>query len=137
MEPEEREIRAVHSAWIAAVDAGDLDRLLALMTPDAVFLSPGRQPSGREEFAADFPAAHREFRIRCRSEPSEVVVVGEVAWTWSRDDLSVTPRAGGPPTRLAGHRMTVYRKQADGRWRLARDAHTLVPVAEPESREDG
>ena len=31
-------------------------------------------------------------------------------------------------TRLAGHRITVYRKQPDGRWLLARDAHTLSPV---------
>jgi ketosteroid isomerase-like protein len=30
---------------------------------------------------------------------------------------------------LAGHRITVYRKQPDGRWLLARDAHTLSPVA--------
>jgi ketosteroid isomerase-like protein len=29
--------------------------------------------------------------------------------------------------RLAGHRLTVYRKQLDGRWLLARDAHTLSP----------
>jgi ketosteroid isomerase-like protein len=30
---------------------------------------------------------------------------------------------------LAGHRLTVYRKQPDGRWLLVRDAHTLSPVA--------
>jgi ketosteroid isomerase-like protein len=34
---------------------------------------------------------------------------------------------------LAGHRLTVYRKQPDGRWLLARDAHTLSPVANPGS----
>ncbi len=30
---------------------------------------------------------------------------------------------------LAGHRITIYRKQADGLWLLARDAHTLSPVS--------
>jgi ketosteroid isomerase-like protein len=40
----------------------------------------------------------------------------------------VTPRAGGAATQLAGYRMTVYRQQPDGRWLLARDAHTLSPV---------
>ncbi|HEY0800692.1 MAG TPA: hypothetical protein VGD54_07600 [Steroidobacteraceae bacterium] len=35
------------------------------------------------------------------------------------------PRDGGEATELAGHRITVYRKQPDGRWLLARDAHTL------------
>ena len=46
----------------------------------------------------------------------------------SRDALSVTLRASGEATQLAGHRITVYRKQPDGRWLLARDAHTLSPV---------
>jgi ketosteroid isomerase-like protein len=46
--------------------------------------------------------------------------------------LSVAPRAGGQATELAGHRITIYRKQPDGRWLLARDAHTLSPVANGE-----
>jgi ketosteroid isomerase-like protein len=43
----------------------------------------------------------------------------------------VIPRAGGVAQRLAGDRLTVYRKQADGRWLLARDAHTLTAVTNP------
>jgi ketosteroid isomerase-like protein len=60
----------------------------------------------------------------------EVVTVGEVAYARSRDALAVTPRAGGEEKRLAGYRMTVYRKHADGRWLLARDAHTLSAAPE-------
>src|SRR5438876_11210646 len=71
---------------------------------------------------------YQRVRIRCISELEEVVVVGEVAYTRSRDALSVTQRAGGEATQLAGHRITVYRKQPDGRWLLARDVHTLSPV---------
>jgi ketosteroid isomerase-like protein len=52
-----------------------------------------------------------------------------VAYTLSRDSLSVTPRAGREALQLAGHRITVYRKQPDGRWLLARDPHTLSPAA--------
>ena len=87
-----------------------------------------RAPFGRDGFSANFSAAHQQVRIRCSSELEEVVVIGEVAYTRSRDALSVTPRAGGKATQLAGHRITVYRKQPDGRWLLARDAHTLSPV---------
>ena len=61
-------------------------------------------------------------------ELEEIVVVGEVAYTRSRDALSVTPQSGGDTTQLAGHRLTVYRKQPAGHWLLARDAHTLSPV---------
>ena len=128
MGPDERAIRQVHSTWIEAVNAGDLGRLLSLMADDVVFLSPGRAPFGRDGFSDGFSAAHKQLRINCISELEEVVVVGEVAYTRSRDALSVTPRAGGEATQLAGYRITVYREQPEGRWLLARDAHTLSPV---------
>jgi uncharacterized protein (TIGR02246 family) len=128
MKPDEQKIQAVHSTWIAAVNAGELARLLSLMTDDAVFLNPGQAPFGREGFSSNFSAAHQKLRINCVSELEEVVVVGEVAYTRSRDALSVTPHTGGETTQLAGHRITIYRQQPDGRWLLARDAHTLSPV---------
>src|SRR5215471_1304514 len=128
MESDERAIRAVHTTWIDAVNAGDLVRLLSMMADDVVFLNPGQAPLGRERFPVGFSAAHQQFQIHCISELEEVVVVGEVAYTRCRDSLSVTPRAAGKTTELAGHRITVYRKQPDGRWLLARDAHTLQPA---------
>lgn len=133
MGPDEREIREIHSTWIDAVNAGSLVRLLTLMVDDVVFLNPGQAPFGRDEFSANFSAAHQQIGIRCSSELEEVVVAGEVAYTRSRDALSVTPSAGGEATQLAGHRITIYRKQPDGRWLLARDAHTLSPVEKPRS----
>ncbi len=129
MGPDDRAIREVHTTWIDAVNAGDLDRLLTLMAGDVVFLNPGRAPFGRDGFPAGFSAAHQHYRIRCISELEEVVVVGEVAYTLCQDSLSMTPRAGGEATELAGHRITIYRKHPDSRWLLARDAHTLSPVA--------
>lgn len=131
MNPDERTIRAVHASWIEAVNAGDLNGLLELMADDVVFLSPGQAPVGRDGFPPGFSAAHRQATIDCVSEPESVVVVGEVAYTLSRDSLSMAPRGGGATVRLAGHRLTVYRRQPDGRWLLARDAHTLAPVPEP------
>ncbi len=128
MTPEEREIHAIHSTWIEAVNAGDLTRLLALMADDVVFLNPGKAPLGRDGFSSNFLAAKEQLRFRCASELEEVVVVGDFAFTRSRDTLSVTNRDGGEETQLAGHRMTIYRRHSESRWLLARDAHTLSPV---------
>ena len=98
----EEEIREAHSTWIAAVNGGDLVRLLTLMADDVVFLSPGQAPFGRDGFSAHFSAAQQQIRFVCVSELEEVVVVGEVAYTRSRDSLSVTPpaekRRGSPGT---------------------------------------
>ena len=128
MKSDEQKIHEVHSIWIDAVNCGDLVRLLTLMTEDVVFLNPGQAPFGRDGFSAAFSTAHQKVQLRCISELEEVVVVGEVAYTRSRDALSVTPQSGGETTQLAGHRLTVYRKQPAGHWLLARDAHTLSPV---------
>jgi len=128
LEPDERAIRELHADWIDAVNAGDLARLLDLMADDVVFLNPGRMPFGRDGFPAGFLAAHERSRVRCLSELQEVAVVGGIAYTLCRDTLTVTPRSGGAAAELAGHRMTLYRRQPDGRWLLARDAHTLTPV---------
>src|SRR5215469_14072379 len=138
MASDEREIRTVHSIWIDAVNAGDLARLLTLVAEDVVFLTPGQAPFGRERFSSNFMAAHQEMRICCTSELEEVVIVGDVAYTRSRDALTATPRAGGSgkaktaQLTLAGHRMTVYRKQRDGRWLLSRNIHTLSAVESPQ-----
>jgi uncharacterized protein (TIGR02246 family) len=123
---DEQTIRDVHATWIDAVNAGDLDRLFTLMTDDVVFLNPGRAPFGRDGFPEVFLGAHEQFVIRCVSEPVEVTVAGDMAYTISRDALSVTPRAGGQTGQLAGDRLTIYRQQSDGRWLLARDLHTLA-----------
>jgi uncharacterized protein (TIGR02246 family) len=128
MESDERAIRELHRTWIESVNAGDLGRLLSLMADDVVFLNPGRPPVGRQAFPDGFSSGHQQFHIRCTSALQDVAVVGEVAHTVSSDSLTLTPRDGGKTIELAGDRLTVYRKQSDGRWLLARDAHTLSPV---------
>jgi uncharacterized protein (TIGR02246 family) len=135
METDERRIRELHAAWIAAVNDGDLDCLLASMTDDAVFLNPGQAPLRRDGFAAKFAEAHRHGSIRCRSDLEEVVGDGALAFARSRDALTMRSRSDAQAAHLAGDRLTVYRRQPDGRWRLARDAHTLSPSAPPDPRD--
>ena len=120
MASDEREIRTMHSIWIDAVNAGDLARLLTLVAEDVVFLTPGQAPFGREGFSSNFMAAHQQMRICCTSELEEVVVVSEVAYTRSRDALSVTPRAGGKGG-------TARRASHDGISQAARRSLASVP----------
>ena len=133
MNADEQAIRRLHADWIAAVNAADLPRLLGWMTEDVLLMSPGGQPIGREVFREVFTSAHDELQVRCTSELVELEVLGDRAWSRCHDTLTVTPRAGGDTTRLVGDRLTIYRRGDDGHWRLARDAHTLTPVAAGEA----
>lgn len=65
MTHDEREVRQAHSTWVNAVNAGDLVRLMASMTDDAVFLNPGQAPVDRAGFSSGFSVAHQQARIHC------------------------------------------------------------------------
>ena len=131
MGKDERAIREAQSAWFDATANGDLTRLLTLMAEDVVFLTPGRAPFGRDEFATTFSVGLQQVinRISCGGEFEEVVVVGEVAYTRGHLSISVTSLAGGQAKRLAGYSLSVFRKRPDGTWVLARDANLLSPVS--------
>lgn len=59
MRSDERAIREVHTTWIDAVNAGDLIRLLTLITDDVVSLDTSQAPFGRDGLSGAFSAARR------------------------------------------------------------------------------
>jgi len=59
MHDDERAIRQLVSAWMEATRAGDVEAVLALMSDDVVFLTPGRPPMGKADFAAAARAGRR------------------------------------------------------------------------------
>ncbi|MDO9360353.1 MAG: SgcJ/EcaC family oxidoreductase [Polaromonas sp.] len=129
MTPDEEQIRALIAGWMAATKAGDADKVLGMMTDDAVFLLPGRPPMRKPEFAAaaKAQAAGSAPAFDGHSEVQEVQVAGDWAFAWARINVVATPPDGSPPVERAGHTLTVFHRQ-QGRWMLARDANLLAPV---------
>ena len=52
MTNDERAIRELIATWMDASQKGDLQTVLGLMADDVVFMVPGREPFGKEAFAA-------------------------------------------------------------------------------------
>lgn len=123
MTEDEKAIRAFVEDWFAASRAGDVDAILQLMDDDAVFMSPGAEPFGRDAFRAA-AAQMKNMALDMQSEIAEIKVLGDWAFFRSKLQLSVTP-PGGKTLRRAGHTLTILRRK-DGRWVLARDANLLV-----------
>jgi uncharacterized protein (TIGR02246 family) len=119
------QIRELVDSWIAASKAHDLRALMDMMTDDVVFMTPGRAPFGKAEFAADVERM-KGVAIDARAEVQEIEVFGPRAYVRSHVRVELTS-PGQTPKRVSGYAMSVLRKEADGRWRIARDANLVTP----------
>ena len=126
MSNDERAIRDVVERWMAATKAGDIDTVLDLMTEDVVFMVPGQAPFGKEAFRkASEGMGAGGFQIDGSNEIEEINVLGDWAYIRARLKVTMTPDDGAP-IRRSGYTLTIFRKEADGNWRLARDANLLT-----------
>jgi len=125
MNADERAIRDLVATWMKASQAGDLATVLSLMTDDVIFMVPGREPFGKEAFAAASQGM-KDVRMQGTSEIKELKVLGDWAYLCNHIKLTVTPPGGGAPVKRSGYTLTILRKQPDGRWLLARDANLLT-----------
>jgi uncharacterized protein (TIGR02246 family) len=122
---DERQIRKLIESWIAASNARDLPALMDMMTDDVVFMTPGRAPFGKAEFAADSQRM-KSVAIDARAQVQELEIFGPRAYIRNHIQVELTS-PGQAPKRMSGYAMSILRKGNDGRWRIARDANLVVP----------
>jgi uncharacterized protein (TIGR02246 family) len=124
MSPDERAIRDLVDTWMKASRAGDTETVLSLMSDDVVFMVPGREPFGKQTFAANSRSMDG-VRLEGTADVRELEVLG--GWAWLRNflEITITP-PGGAPVRRSGFTLTILRKEPDGRWVLARDANLVT-----------
>lgn len=122
---DEYAIRQMVDAFLNASKADDLDTVLTLLADDVIFMVPGREPFGKEEFAAQSEQNKGTLK-EATSKIQEIKILGD--WAWMRNHLEITVT---PPNlkvmRRSGYVLTILRKNADGRWVISRDANLLTP----------
>ena len=123
MSPDERAIRDLVDTWMKATRAGDTATVLSLMSDDVIFTVPGREPFGKEAFAASSQSM-KGFRLEGSADIRELRVLGDWAYLRNFIEITVTP-PGGAAVRRSGYTLTILRKESDGRWRLMRDANLV------------
>ena len=123
MQSDEQAIRQMVETWLAASQQGDSETLLNLMSDDVLFITPGREPFGKEAFASK-DQQMKDMEIDGNIDIKEIKVLGD--WAWMRTHIEVTmTSASGEAHHRAGSTLSILRKEADGRWVLARDANLL------------
>jgi len=128
MNNEEQAIRTWLNDWVRASAQGDSETMLSMLTEDMVFLVPGQPPFGKKEFKAAWDGPMKGARIDCQAELEECIVSGNMACTRTRLAVAIIA-PDGKASRASGYTLSVFRKQPDGRWLLARDANLLTPEA--------
>ena len=122
---EEHAIRELVDNWLTASKSGDLKTMLSLMADDVLFMVPGKEPFGKEAFAASSEQM-KDIRMEAAIDIKEIEVVGE--WAWMRSFLKLTfTNAGGNRTKHSGHILTILRKNRNGKWVISRDANFVMP----------
>ncbi len=124
MTDDERAIRELVETWFAASKAGDHAAVLDLIAEDAIFMVPGQPPFGKQTFAEALEGM-KGYKSEGASDIQELQVLGAFAFLRNHIAFTITP-PGAPPITRSGYTLTIFRKEADGRWRLARDANLLT-----------
>lgn len=112
-----------HEAYVEAINSNDLDQLLEMLTDDVVFLAPNEKPYvGKEALKPWLEGYLAAFETHWDKPVEEFVVSGD--WAFERYSYTSTdiPLEGGDPITGTGWGLVIYHRDADGKWRVARDA---------------
>jgi len=132
-------IRHLSLRWTAAVAAGDLAALSALMSYDVVVVhGDGRTLLGRDAVLADLASSLGLFQVDQRVTFIETVVEGPVAFDHSRVHTTVSARQSGDRRESDSQVFTILKRDPRRGWLVARSMGVVeLASAEPPARMRG
>lgn len=127
-------IKNVTSQEVTAVNAGDVEALLALISNDIEIIPPN-QPSVRGEQAKQWIRGFMEqSTLQMQPYSNEGIVVdGDLAFHRFSFEWTATPKEGGDSVTERGAGVHILRRQPDGSWKVAIDIWN--PEAPPPAQE--
>jgi uncharacterized protein (TIGR02246 family) len=124
-------IRSMLMAYNAALNSGVTALVLPLYTEDGVFMAP-YSPSaiGRDAVKAAYDAVFRELKFNVTFHIAEVVRMAS-SWAFVRTNSKGTTEhhSIGKTLAEANQELFVLKKEADGKWRIAR--YSFSPIDPP------
>jgi uncharacterized protein (TIGR02246 family) len=112
----------IYAAMVAAFEAGDAAVLAAMHTADAALIEPDKDPiRGRAAIEAALGTWFERFAFSAgRWEIWETEVLGDTAWDLTLFELQARGLSDGAIRSERWKQLCLWRRQADGRWRLHR-----------------
>src|SRR5260370_35160343 len=127
MHEDERAIRTLFAEWRDAAAAQDIKQLLTFITEDAVFLAPGQEPiRGKPAVEALYLQVFGLYRFEQNWVFEEIQVLGDWAYCWGRDSVTMTPLIGDAPAgRASAMGLALLRGPPNGQVALAREMNRI------------
>jgi len=118
----EADIAAINefgNQYTLAMNTGDLDLYVSLHTDDIVKMGPGAPAAfGKEELRANMKPLFDNFTLEMDLYNEEVQVAGDWGFNRATYTMLITPNEGGEPIFDDGKAVGIYKRQADGSWKL-------------------
>jgi uncharacterized protein (TIGR02246 family) len=118
-------VKAVETAWVKDIATKDVDKFASYYSEDASFLFPN-QPivNGRDNIKAEFRPmlADPNFGLTFQSTRAEASKGGDFVYTVGTYELTLSDPKSKKRIADNGKYLTVFRKQADGKWEAVADA---------------
>jgi uncharacterized protein (TIGR02246 family) len=122
-------IAAEEDQWNRDYAARDIERLTSRYAPDATVKVPGAPPlTGRwVRRAIAGGITDPAFAMSFAHDRIEVARSGDLAYSRGHYQMTLTDRQTGQPRKEYGTYLTVWQRQADGRWMVLEDFITPGP----------
>jgi uncharacterized protein (TIGR02246 family) len=122
-------------AWLAdytaAMNAGDLEAVLALYGNDATSMPPDEPAvSGLDALRTWYAPILEHYSFDLTATVDEALVACDLAVLRSSYDSRITPKDGSESVTQHGSWLIVLREQDDGSWKLWRDMWSVIPPVE-------
>ncbi|MCU1307768.1 MAG: hypothetical protein JWN45_2463 [Acidobacteriaceae bacterium] len=127
----EAAVRAADAQWLAAAKSRDTEKTVAFWADDASIMMPGAPPVTGKKAIKDYVAgafASPEFSISWTTDKVVVSDSGDMAYSTGEDQITFK----GPGNKVVTQKnngVAIWKKQADGSWKVAIDIATAEPEA--------
>lgn len=117
-----------HTAYLAGINSNNLAQFLTTVTDDIVYIPPNSSPLNGKAVVGEWVKGYLEaYATVWEKQSLEFVVEGDLAYETYRYKSVDTARAAGPAAGTpvvidTGNGINIYRRGADGVWRVSRDA---------------
>jgi uncharacterized protein (TIGR02246 family) len=131
---DEKTIRDMETAWVQEFAAKDLDKIVAHYADDGtVLLSNAPTMSGKDAIRAGMKEAIADpkFALDLRTVKVEVAKDGDLAYSQGTYSFTGTDAKSKKAVSETGRYVEVYKKQADGSWKVVEDINSPEAPAAP------